>query len=241
MARTSFVFICVCAFMQPALAQANAAEHQSPTVVEFFTSQSCSSCVPANEQFSALASRSDIVALNWHVDYWNTLFTQQGRWVDPYSSAEYTQRQRTYNENIRQRRSVYTPQIVIGGDTEIQGNAGSALIEKVDQSSTSRPASKITTRIVSEKIEFSIVKNSGGNAYLIYFDLETQTAIQNGENAGKTMSERNVVTKVERLGVVRRSGATFETALTPKGKGCALLIQEPRQGRIIDATYCPSA
>lgn len=73
----------------------------SPVVIELFTSQGCSSCPPADALLSELARRPEVVALAWHVDYWNHL-----GWHDPYTSAEWTKRQRRYAKSV-ERRGLY--------------------------------------------------------------------------------------------------------------------------------------
>ena len=44
-----------------------------PVVVELFTSQGCSSCPPADVYLGKLSARSDVLALAFHVDYWDSL------------------------------------------------------------------------------------------------------------------------------------------------------------------------
>jgi len=70
-------------------------------VAELFTSQSCSSCPPAEALFSDLAEREDLLTLEWHVDYWDTLIHGGSKWKDPYSDKAFTNRQRTYNRSFR--------------------------------------------------------------------------------------------------------------------------------------------
>ena len=76
-----------------AMAIATAARPGEPTpvVVELFTSQGCSSCPPADQYLAELAGRGDVIALSFHVDYWNYM-----GWTDPFSRPEYTKRQRLY-------------------------------------------------------------------------------------------------------------------------------------------------
>ena len=61
------------------------------TVVELFTSQGCSSCPPADALLGELADRDDLLALSFHVDYWDCI-----GWRDVFASPLHTQRQRSY-------------------------------------------------------------------------------------------------------------------------------------------------
>jgi len=90
-------------------APASWAEPKTPTVVELFTSQGCNSCPLADKVLGDLAQRPDIVALSFHVIYWD----YRG-WKDTLATNETTDRLRTYASFLSER-SVYTPQLVIGG------------------------------------------------------------------------------------------------------------------------------
>ena len=210
-----------------------------PVVVELFSSQSCSACITAAAYFRELAARDDIVALGWHVDYWNLLNTKQGRWEDPYSRKAHTDRQRKYNINIRQRSSVFTPQIVINGSNQTVGSSRENVSALINNMEPVRAAPFIQSDEANGGIIFTVTRSrSGGNAFLITFERLVKTQIKGGENAGVDFLDTNVVTMVDRLGVVRRGGATFNAKSPNPGEGCALLIQEPNQGRIIAARYC---
>jgi hypothetical protein len=82
-------------------------------LLELFTSEGCSSCPPAEEWFSQLGQKpslwKDIVPVSFHVDYWNYL-----GWTDPYSSSEWSSRQREYSRGWKAL-SVYTPEFVLNG------------------------------------------------------------------------------------------------------------------------------
>jgi len=90
-------------------------------VVELFTSQGCSSCPPADKILSGYAKSNDVLALSWHVDYWNYL-----GWKDTFSKAEFTKRQRSYAVSFR-RRGVYTPQAVVNGRNHAVGSQRSEI------------------------------------------------------------------------------------------------------------------
>ena len=84
-------------------------------VVELFTSQGCSSCPPADEIFGELARKGDVIALAYHVDYWDYL-----GWQDTLATQDNTARQYDYAKTFGAR-SVYTPQAVINGRTHVNG------------------------------------------------------------------------------------------------------------------------
>ncbi|MGB0903236.1 DUF1223 domain-containing protein, partial [Halocynthiibacter sp.] len=98
------------------LALSGTAQAQSqPVVIELFTSQGCSSCPPADALMHKLAARSDVIALSMHVDYWDYI-----GWKDEFGRAENTARQKAY-AHAAGRRSVYTPQMIIGGVDSVVG------------------------------------------------------------------------------------------------------------------------
>ena len=83
-------------------------------VLELFTSEGCSSCPSADRLLPQLAKLdSNIIPLSFHVDYWNRL-----GWTDPFSSSEYSERQRSYASHLKLE-SVYTPQLVVNGEYEL--------------------------------------------------------------------------------------------------------------------------
>lgn len=78
-------------------------------VVELYTSEGCSSCPPADRWLSQIKSGPTVVALAFHVDYWDRL-----GWKDRFASAAYTRRQAQTQASSGARFS-YTPQVLING------------------------------------------------------------------------------------------------------------------------------
>lgn len=226
----------------PTVGQAAAASDQTaqasrPVLVELFTSQSCSSCVRAADYFRELASREEVVALAWHVDYWNALQTADGAWVDPFSDPAHTERQRAYNVALRASSAVYTPQIVVDGVTEaVASKRGD--VDPLIEAATATPArGRISARLNAAKDTIEVAASGEGEAFIAYFMPEAHTQVTAGENARTKFPDIHAVTEAARLGAV--SGETRFAAPAPKaGFSCAVFTQAPGQGAIVAAAYC---
>ena len=113
--------------------QGAVAETRGQVVVELYTSQGCNSCPPADRLLGKLAARDDLVALTFNVDYWDYL-----GWKDTLAQPAHTERQRHYAAALHNR-SVYTPQIVIGGRQHAVGSDAAA-VEAAIEAERRRPA-----------------------------------------------------------------------------------------------------
>ena len=78
-------------------------------VVELYTSEGCNSCPPADRWLSKLKADPAVVALAFHVDYWDRL-----GWKDRFASSTFTERQALQQASNGARFS-YTPQVVVDG------------------------------------------------------------------------------------------------------------------------------
>jgi len=83
-------------------------------LIELYTSEGCSSCLPAEEWMSGLKNQPrlwrDIVPVAFHVDYWDHL-----GWKDPFASKTWTERQADYSVRWKGD-SVYTPAFALDGN-----------------------------------------------------------------------------------------------------------------------------
>ena len=97
-----------------------------PVLAELFTSEGCSSCPPADDLLRHLLADQpidgvEVIAISEHVDYWNRL-----GWRDPYSSAQFSNRQSDYSRALATAQ-IYTPQVVVDGHLEVIGNDAAAV------------------------------------------------------------------------------------------------------------------
>lgn len=244
--RSTILFLCALAAAAtgPARAvqgDANPAAETAPVTVEIFLSQACERCPPAADYMVDLAKRPDVVALGWHVDYWNMMMRgDAGNWSDPFSKISFSERQRRYNRNIRKRNTVFTPQAIIDGVKTTVGSNRKA-VESLIKAAKAEPMMAPHMTRKGDTIDIAV---DGGDepceAILVTFLRNARTPVTGGDNAGLTFVEANVVTNVLRLGVVGNEGAEFVAPAPDEGRGCALLLQEPEQGRILSAAYCPA-
>lgn len=211
---------------QRGLAETSAVQ---PGVVELFTSQGCSSCPPADANLAEFAQRDDIIALAYHVDYWDYL-----GWSDTLANPENTQRQRDYAAALGQR-SVYTPQAVINGRKHGNGADKAAIERMLSETTTQSMRVDVSIRMGADSVVIEATQGGEGgdvvkaNLMLVFFDAKTMVKILRGENAGKRVVYWNAVTGVQTAGMWHGEDLRLEipiSELRRKGSGgCAALLQ----------------
>ena len=209
-----------------------------PVVVELFTSQGCNSCPPADAYLGELAKRPDVLALAFHVDYWNYI-----GWSDPFSAPFASERQRSYALTLHLP-YVYTPQMVVNGTQQGTGSDRSK-IERLISDAAADPAQRpsITlARSADGQVTVHIgttplPKGANGVLWLVSFDHAHTTDIPRGENSGRTLVDYNVVRSLERIGAW--TGETLDVSVAAGSAtgdgGIAVLLQQEDTGRILTA------
>jgi hypothetical protein len=217
-----------------------AAAERPLTVVELFTSQGCSSCPPADAFLGELAGRDDVLALSFHVDYWDYI-----GWKDPFASADHTRRQRDYSRKLGLR-YVYTPQMVIQGAAHATGSDRSAVLDRIEKD---RALARIPVELSQGddggvRLSIPDAPATGEAAeeaavWLVVFDREHLTPVKRGENKGLKLRNYNVVRQLSRIATWR--GKALDMAVTVPdmvpggGRACAVLVQSTETGRILGA------
>lgn len=220
-----------------------AAAYDGKVVVELFTSQGCSSCPPADANLARLAKRDDVIALSFHVGYWNYI-----GWKDPFTLPIATERQRVYDRALG-KAYVYTPQMVIDGWTEAVGSADSQVAKLIRMSDEAFGKIPVTvSRTGPDKAVLRLPAGKGSAAvnadiWVGFYDAEHTTRVRAGENNGATITNANVVRSFQRLG--SWNGAALDRTLDLKALGAAgrdagvVLVQIAGGGRILGATTFP--
>lgn len=216
-----------------------------PVVAELFTSQSCSSCPPAEKLFSELAEREDVIVLEWHVDYWDRLVHgRAGAWKDPFSNPDYTARQRQYNRALRGTGGAYTPQAVINGAAETVGSRRGDIEQLLTRTPHAMAPLMISTDGDATRVEigtFDVPLNRPAEIYQLTLLPEQSTSVPRGENRGVHLFSRNVVLDAAQIGTYSGEALSLEFKTPSAEHGCAIIIQEKRGNRlgpILGASYC---
>lgn len=177
-----------------------------PVVVELFTSQGCYSCPPADHLLSRLGRENGgrVVPLAFHVDFWNS-----GGWRDPFSSAAWSSRQKSYTTALHLK-SGYTPQAVVQGVAEMVGSDEERLLAAI-ASAAERPAADLSLALepaeseVTARVRIAIPPTLAGRRWdlmLAVYETGLVTAVERGENKGRELHNDYVVRSLrrERLG-----------------------------------------
>ena len=202
-----------------------------PVVVELFTSQGCSSCPPADALLGELARRGDVLALGFHINYWDSL-----GWKDPLSSKSSTERQKVYARRFHT--PVYTPQLVVDGSNEMVGSDRDAVLGALR---AAPPQAIAPVAFAPDRRSVTIgAGEGGGEVLLVRFLQHRMTDVAAGENAGRTLRDANGVKSSETLGAWDGSRREFAVEPPGAGEGLAVLVQAP-DGHMLGAAMVPAS
>jgi len=210
------------------LTAAGAGAAPMPTVLELFTSQGCSSCPPADQLLGELAKRPDVIALAYHVDYWNQL-----GWTDRFSSSDFTKRQRAYAAKMGSP-NVYTPQMVVNGAKDV---VGSDRAEVMAALAGRRDGQTLGLSQAEGKLTIELAAGEAAEILLVAYAREAETKVARGENAGRSLREYDIVRALRPLGSWDGAARRISVDLAGLPADCsdlAVLLQKA-DGRIIGA------
>ena len=212
------------------LAQTGAAPE--PVVVELFTSEGCSSCPPADAVLGVLAKRPNIVALAFHVDYWD-----KSGWHDKFEIREATPRQNQYVRKLHLS-TAFTPQMIVDGSSSVVGSDGHAIVDALNVSHT---GPVIGLDLQGDNLVAHLAGPSASapvDVDLVTYLSTATTQIKGGENEGHKLQEYNIVRSIQRLGSWDGAQKDFTvpvSKLAHDADHAVILVQQPNQGTILAA------
>jgi hypothetical protein len=225
---------CAAVLLLLAVAGSSAVPAQSrPTVIELFTSQGCSSCPPADAYLGTLRERTEVLALAFHVDYWNS-----PEWRDPFALAVSTARQDRYVRTLG-KSGEYTPQFIIDGRTELRGSRA-----ELDARALAEPKPGVALSLLEAdgvlRVDVGSAPGHGGasEVVLVSYRGYASTTVGGGENGGRTLEDFNAVRSLRVLGSWRGEPGHFEVplaSLPADATAVAVLVQVAGQGPILGA------
>ncbi len=224
-----------------------------PVVVELFTSEGCSSCPPADVLLQKLQAQqpipsAQIIPLEEHVDYWN-----HDGWTDPYSSAEWTERQQTYS--ALSKKDPYTPELVVDGQSQLIGNSPKEAVLAIEDAASSAKTEILLTQTSAgaKAAHFSVsvgklaTPRAGDVAevWLAVTEDGLHSAVSKGENAGHELSHTATLRSLHKIGVADANAAPasfsgepvvkFNSRWNVQNLHVTVFVQEKKSRQIVGA------
>lgn len=169
---------------------------RTPVLVELFTSEGCSSCPAADDALARLLRSQpvegvELVALGFHVDYWDEL-----GWADPYGlplSAEHQKRYAGANGD----NTLFTPQMVVDGLSPFAGNEDKARAAATERARQPKVPLRLSAPVEGDAVVVRVGLDAAPPPDTELFVALTEDGLSSqvtrGENAGRTLSHAAVV------------------------------------------------
>lgn len=216
-------------------------EDTRKSVVELFTSQGCSSCPPADALLGKLATRDDVIALTFPVDYWDYL-----GWKDTLANPAFSARQRAYAK-ARRDGQVYTPQMVVDGRYHVVGSQASTVKHTILKSRAQNKDAPVKLKVWAEGDSVIITADAAApgtrvkpsTVWLALVKGSETVKIERGENRGESITYHKVVREMSPVGQWTGEKVTIKLPkhhLKNRGAdGCTVLLQQDTAGPVIAA------
>jgi len=227
-----------------ASATAVGTQHPAPVVIELFTSEGCSSCPPADELLSKIAKEPamagvPVIPLGMHVTYWDQL-----GWRDPASLQAATDRQQAYG-HVFGPDSLYTPQAVIDGRTQVIGSA-EAGIRRAVADAARQPHAEMTVKASVKgstlTADVSVAEVPAAprdplETVLVLTQDGLTSVVTRGENGGRTLHNDAVVRLVFGGDATGAATHSYRANLRPEWQRERLHVIAMLQGRASRSIY----
>lgn len=166
-------------------------------LVELFTSEGCSSCPPADRLLAeidrkAQESNLPVYVISMHVDYWNRL-----GWLDPFSTEQFTDRQRRYAALLGGSQ-VYTPQMIVNGTQRFVGSRAKEASQALSKALATPAKASLSIKVIGNQLSYETHGVPKGAVLNVAFVQPFVTqAVPRGENANRQLEHTNVARLLE--------------------------------------------
>jgi len=203
---------------------------QNPkAVLELFTSQGCSSCPKADALLTELSAKPEIIALAYHVDYWDYI-----GWPDTFGAEAHSNLQRDYAASWGSSR-IFTPQLIVNGRKGVVASRKGEVSNAVEAATLQLP---VVLKADGDMLKIDIPADpSLGEAvvWLVSYLDSADVRIDRGENEGKTIAYTHIVTGRQILGMWEpETGAQLKLPmaeiLDAPANGAVIMVQQDKAG-----------
>ncbi len=210
-----------------------AQDRDNPVVVELFTSQGCVSCPAADAVLAELGQRDDVIALALHVDYWDYI-----GWRDSFADPVFTKRQKGYARSAG-RRSIYTPQMMIGGRFDVVGSRPMKVMDAVQHAADLPPLARLDLSRQGDTL--TIRADPLGpmpltQVHVVRYTPKATVDITAGENEGRTVSYTHIAHGWQMLGLWNGEAPLEMQAEVTGQDPVVVILQEDGYGPILAAS-----
>ena len=215
-----------------------------PHLVELYTSEGCSSCPPADDWLRRLPAGAGVVALAFHVDYWDYL-----GWRDRFADPRYSKRQQAQAGHDGAS-GVYTPQIVLDGHAWpgwYRAGSTTALVDPVTSGGASMRLSADTPSPGDTQLRVRLHTDLGHGGDMVYRNYIVLTEdglssqVRAGENRGALLHHDHVVRSLDGpLPLANaEAGIALPSDLDISRASLVAFAQRPSDGAIAQAVALP--
>jgi len=166
------------------------------------------------------------------VDYWNEI-----GWTDPYSSAQFSQRQQAYAKRLRLE-DAYTPQMIVDGSVEFVGNDKRLALAAIAKAAAMPKVTVRLSPVNASRVKVEVEGAANADVYVALALNEAVTKVVRGENRGRTLRHVAVVHKLTQAGKTTNTGAFSKEVNLPADSQKYRVVafaQERGQGRVLGA------
>lgn len=226
-------------------------------LVELYTAEGCNECPAADRWMSELSkqpasTRPSLLAL--HVDYWDEI-----GWPDRFAAPLHGKRQEA-RVTLAGKRVVYTPQVMVGRDTQVDWRNSRRLASSLQQQQADSPSVVLTLQAEPRQgstlqVRFSATLREGEHTqlqleqsqpllWLALYQDALSSEITAGENEGKTLRHDRVVRSLKGPWQMQESRFEGEASISlPQAEanqlGLVLFAESSRTGAGLQSLELP--